>query len=132
MQNARYPASWVVQIAENFALFPHRISGKRAHSKPIQEAVTAEPAQNKVLFNGIEQHIEEHLQQIIEGFSDFHGLIVSRKQSFIQFLSSFNSSRSRVIFRSTSVYSKLIKESTHPDALRSGLRRSLGEPSRLA
>jgi type 2 lantibiotic biosynthesis protein LanM len=93
--------------------------------QPIEEAVTAEPAQNKVLFNGFEQPIEKHLQQIIEGFSDFHRLIVSRKQSFIQFLSSFNSSRSRVIFRSTSVYSKLIKESTHPDALRSGLRRSL-------
>jgi type 2 lantibiotic biosynthesis protein LanM len=93
--------------------------------QPVQEAVTAEPAQNKVLFNGIEQHIEEHLQPVIEGFSDFHRLIVSRKQSFIQFLSNFNSSRSRVIFRSTSVYSKLIKESTHPDALRSGIRRSL-------
>jgi type 2 lantibiotic biosynthesis protein LanM len=93
--------------------------------QPIQEAVTAEPAQNKVILNGIEQHIEEHLQQIVEGFSDFHRLIVSRKQSFIQFLSSFNSSRSRVIFRSTSVYSKLIKESTHSDALRSGIRRSL-------
>jgi type 2 lantibiotic biosynthesis protein LanM len=93
--------------------------------QPVQEAVTAEPAQNKVILNGIEQHIEEHLQQIIEGFSDFHRLLVSRKQSFVQFLSSFNSSRSRVIFRSTSVYSKLIKESTHPDALRSGIRRSL-------
>jgi type 2 lantibiotic biosynthesis protein LanM len=93
--------------------------------QPIQEAVTAEPAQNKVILNGIEQNIEDHLQQIIEGFSDFHRLLVSRKQSFVQFLSNFNSSRSRVIFRSTSVYSKLIKESTHPDALRSGIRRSL-------
>jgi lantibiotic modifying enzyme len=93
--------------------------------QPIQEAVTAEAAQNKVFFNGQEQRIEEHWEEIVRGFSDLHGLIVSRKQSFLEFLSSLSSARSRVIFRSTSVYSKLIKESTHPDALRSGIRRSL-------
>jgi type 2 lantibiotic biosynthesis protein LanM len=93
--------------------------------QPIQEAITAEAAQNKVFFNGQEQRIEEHWQEIVRGFSDLHGLIVSRKQSFLEFLSSLSSARSRVIFRSTSVYSKLIKESTHPDALRSGIRRSL-------
>ena len=93
--------------------------------QPIQEAVTAEPAQNKVFHNAIEQRVEEHVEQIIRGFSDLHGLIVSRKQSFVHFLSSFKSARSRVILRATSVYSKLIKASTHPDALLSGIRRSL-------
>ena len=93
--------------------------------KPIQEAVTAEPAQNKVFYNGTEQRVEEYVQQIIRGFSDLHGLIVSRKQSFVHFLSSFKSARTRVILRATSVYSKLIKASTHPDALVSGIRRSL-------
>jgi type 2 lantibiotic biosynthesis protein LanM len=93
--------------------------------QPIQEAVTAEPAQNKVIHNGIEQKVEEHLPQITRGFSDLYGLIVSRQQSFVRFLSSFKSARSRVLFRSTSVYAKLIKESTQPDALLSGIRRSL-------
>jgi lantibiotic modifying enzyme len=50
--------------------------------QPIQEAVTAEAAQNKVFFNGQEQRIEEHWEEIVRGFSDLHGLIVSRKQSF--------------------------------------------------
>jgi type 2 lantibiotic biosynthesis protein LanM len=93
--------------------------------QPIQEAVTAEPAQNKVYHDGIEQKVTEHPHQVTRGFSDLYHLIVSRKQSLVRFLTTFHSARSRVIFRSTSVYSKLIKESTQPDALLSGMSRSL-------
>jgi lantibiotic modifying enzyme len=50
--------------------------------QPIQEAVTAEAAQNKVFFNGQEQRIEEHWKEIVRGFSDLHGLIVSPNNPF--------------------------------------------------
>jgi lantibiotic modifying enzyme len=93
---------------------------------PKHEPVTSAPAKNLPIYRGVRQKAEDHLEDILHGFSDLHAFLISHKQSFLNYVDHYSSTRGRVIFRSTAVYARLIKESLHPSAIVSGVKRSLG------
>jgi len=93
--------------------------------KPVREPVICAPAKNQVVYQGVLQRAEDHLDDICRGFSNLYGFLISRKESFLNYLDRYNGARGRVIFRSTAVYSRLIGESVRANVLVSGVRRGL-------
>jgi type 2 lantibiotic biosynthesis protein LanM len=91
--------------------------------KPVREAIICAPAKNQVLYQGVLQRAQDHLDDICRGFSDLYGFLNSRKESFLNYLDRYSGARGRMIFRSTAVYSRLIGESVRANALVSGVRR---------
>jgi type 2 lantibiotic biosynthesis protein LanM len=93
--------------------------------KPHYEPVTHPASKNLPSYRGIHLKADDYLQEVVHGFSDIHAFLISHKESFLNHLDLYSTVRGRVIFRSTTVYSRLIKESVHPSALVSGVKRSL-------
>ena len=93
--------------------------------KPVVRFRKPYRARNEVLYAGAVQSASEFRHEIESGFAELHNFILERKESFLAFVQIFAKSKSRLIFRPTQLYSRLLKQSISPPNLESGIRRSI-------
>jgi len=63
----------------------------------------------------------KYKDDLIEGFEKTYNAILDNKKEFVSQLNKLKNEKIRVLFRHTSTYSYLLKESSHPDILRNHL-----------
>ena len=63
--------------------------------------------------------------EIESGFADLHNFVFAHRETFLSFVKSLAGTKSRLVFRSTQLYSRLSKQSVSPTHLESGIRRSI-------
>jgi type 2 lantibiotic biosynthesis protein LanM len=83
------------------------------------------PTKNRVFLRGVQQRAVDFKDQFCQGFSDLFSLVCREKDSFLQFVEQFAGAESRLLFRASQVYNKLLERSLLPENLVSGLRRNI-------
>ena len=79
----------------------------------------------KFCIDGTVQNPSDFCYEIESGFAELHNFILERRESFLAFVQTFAETKSRLVFRSTQLYSRLLKQSLSPPNLESGIRRSI-------
>ena len=70
----------------------------------------------------------DHIESLVDGFCQIYDILSNSSEHLLCEdgpLSSLKSQRSRFVFRSTSTYARILERSLTPDALRSGIARSI-------
>ena len=93
--------------------------------KPVVRSVQPYRTKNEVLYRGSVQNAVDFIQEIESGFAGFHGFLVEKKESLLNFLSQWSGGKSRLIFRPTQLYTLLIRKSLSARNLESGIKRSI-------
>jgi type 2 lantibiotic biosynthesis protein LanM len=93
--------------------------------RPVLYSSRAYRARNEVLWNGNVQKASDFSREIELGFAELHNFILKNRESFLAFVQTFAQSKSRLVFRSTQLYGRLLKQSLSPTNLESGIRRSI-------
>ena len=93
--------------------------------RPVLYSSRAYRAKNEVLWNRNVQKASDFSREIELGFAELHNFILKNRESFLAFVQTFAQSKSRLVFRSTQLYGRLLKQSLSPTNLESGIRRSI-------
>ena len=93
--------------------------------KPVLRSSGTYRARNEVLWNRKVQNAADFRPEIEWGFAELHNFILENRESFLLFIQTFDLSKSRLVFRSTQLYGRLLKQSLSPANLESGIRRSI-------
>lgn len=92
--------------------------------RPVLRSSRPYRARNEVLCNGIVQNPADFSSEIEFGFAELHHFILAHRESFLAFVQTFAQAKSRLVFRSTQLYGRLLQQSLSPTSLESGIRRS--------
>ncbi len=93
--------------------------------KPLLRSTRPYRARNEVLFDGTVQNSADFCFEIESGFTELHNFILEKRESFLALVQTFARTKSRLVFRSTQLYGRLLKQSLSPANLESGVRRSI-------
>jgi type 2 lantibiotic biosynthesis protein LanM len=83
------------------------------------------PTKNRVLLRGNQQHATNFKEELCSGFGELFSLVCREKDSFLRFVNQFRGTQSRLLFRASQVYEKILSRSLSPENLVSGLRRNI-------
>ena len=93
--------------------------------RPVPYSSRTYRARNEVLWNGTVQKASDFSHEIGLGFAELHNFILENRESFLAFIQTFAQTKSRLVFRSTQLYARLMRQSLSPANLESGIRRSI-------
>jgi type 2 lantibiotic biosynthesis protein LanM len=93
--------------------------------RPVLRASRPYRAKNEVLLNGAVQIPSDFCYEIELGFSELHDFILKNRESFLELGQTLAKAKSRLVFRSTQLYARLLRQSLSPASLESGIRRSI-------
>jgi len=93
--------------------------------RPVLRSSRPYRARNEVLWRGTVQIAADFWHEIDSGFTELHNFILEHRKSFLAFVQTFGKAKSRLVFRSTQLYARLLRQSLSPTSLESGIRRSI-------
>ncbi|EEM01679.1 Lantibiotic mersacidin modifying enzyme [Bacillus pseudomycoides] len=94
--------------------------------KMVKQTVKLQEFNNTPRIKQKKTSASEHVQEIINGFTDMYKLILNNKKEFTLEngpLYSFQETFARQVFRATEAYSRFVSASIHPEYLKNGVDR---------
>ncbi|MEH7041328.1 type 2 lantipeptide synthetase LanM [Bacillus pseudomycoides] len=94
--------------------------------KMVKQTVKLQEFNNTPRIKQKKTNASEHVQEIINGFTDMYKLILNNKKEFTLEngpLYSFQETFARQVFRATEAYSRFVSASIHPEYLKNGVDR---------
>jgi type 2 lantibiotic biosynthesis protein LanM len=107
---------------------PHWDGAGTDEMRFIRKRVAMPGDQNRPTLNGTEIDVLDHVEAIATGFTSIYRLLLKHREELLSDdgpLVRFAEDEVRVILRPTKTYAMLLRESFHPDVLRSALDRDL-------
>lgn len=91
----------------------------------VKKHIALEGSDNRPTINGAEVELNDYLADFLAGFKQVY-LLLAENRKFLreEFLPKFKNDPIRVIVRSTKTYSRILKESFHPELLKNALTRN--------
>lgn len=94
--------------------------------KMVKQTVKLQEFNNTPRIKQKKTNASEHVQEIINGFTDMYNLILNNKKEFTLEngpLYAFQETFARQVFRATEAYSRFVSASIHPEYLKNGVDR---------
>lgn len=94
--------------------------------KMVKQTVKLQEFNNTPRIKQKKTNASEHVQEIINGFTDMYKLILNNKKEFTLAngpLYAFQETFARQVFRATEAYSRFVSASIHPEYLKNGVDR---------
>lgn len=94
----------------------------------VQECIKMLPKQNRPFGEDVDASLQNHTEEIIEGFQQMYQFLVQRKEALLAAdspMAAFAHQKVRLVFRNTNVYFSILRKSLEPKFLRDGAARSI-------